>query len=60
MEALYYTFAGAALYLIADWLLQRIEVHLGKRLEHRTLVFFAIILVLALGSFAAIRNFTAT
>lgn len=60
MEALYYTLAGAALYLIADWLLQRIEVHLGKRLEHRTLVFFAIILVLALGSFAAIRNFTAT
>ncbi len=59
MEAVYFTVAGIALYLLADWLLDRLEVRLGRRLEHRTLVFFAFLLTLALASFAVIRRLAA-
>lgn len=58
MEALYFTIVAIALYFIADWLLDRFERGLGRRLEHRSLVFFAILLGLALASFALIRIYT--
>lgn len=56
MEALYLTGVGIALYFLSDWILQRLEVVYGRRFEHRTLVFFGILLVLALTSFALIRR----
>ena len=56
MSAIYFTLAGIALYLGADWLLERIEIHRGERLEHRTLVFFGILLALALAAFALLRS----
>lgn len=55
MEAVYYTITAVALYFISDWILQRIEIAAGRRFEQRTLIFFAILLGLALISFAAIR-----
>ena len=58
MEAITYTLVAIVLYLFADWLLVRIEVHVGKRLEHRSLIFFAILLTLALTSFWLIRLYT--
>ena len=48
MEILYYTLTAIALYFLSDWLLDRIEAAMGRRLPRRNLVFFAIILVLAL------------
>lgn len=54
MEIVYYTLAGIALYFISDWLLERIEQARGKRFENRSVIFFAIILVLALVSFQVI------
>ncbi|HSD60528.1 MAG TPA: hypothetical protein VLC55_06710 [Burkholderiales bacterium] len=51
MEILYFTAVAVGLYFIADWLLDRIEVARGKRFEYRQVVFFAIILVLALATF---------
>jgi len=48
MEILYYTLTAIALYFLADWLLDRIEAVLGRRFKYRSLVFFAIILSLAL------------
>ena len=56
MEAIYYTLAGIVLYVTSDWILQRAEIALGRRLEHRTLVFFAIILTLSFAAFALIRQ----
>ena len=56
MSAIYFTLAGIALYLVSDWLLERIEVHRGERLEHRTLVFFGILLALALVTFPLLRS----
>ena len=56
MAAIYFTLAGIALYLAADWLLERIEVRRGERLEHRTLVFFGILLGLALVTFPLLQR----
>ncbi|MGI9224110.1 MAG: hypothetical protein ACR2QX_06500 [Woeseiaceae bacterium] len=58
MEAITYTLVAIVLYLFADWVLVRIEVRAGKRLEHRSLIFFAILLTLALTSFWLIRLYT--
>ncbi len=55
MDFIYYTLAGIALYVLSDWILQRLEIKLGKRLEYRSLIFFGIILTLALISFSLIR-----
>jgi len=48
MEILYYTVTAVVLYFVADWLLDRIETAQGRRFKFRSLIFFAIILVLAL------------
>jgi hypothetical protein len=59
MEAVYFTLTAVVCYLVSDWALKRMEATAGRRFEHRTLIFFAIILSLALLSFALIRNFAA-
>jgi hypothetical protein len=56
LEAIYYTLAAIALYFTSDWVLQRIEHFYGRRFEHRSIVFFAIILSLALITFSIIRR----
>ena len=56
MAAIYFTLAGIALYLVANWLLERIEIHRGARLEHRTLVFFGLLLGLALATFPLLQS----
>jgi hypothetical protein len=58
MEALYFTAVAIILYLGADWILNRIEAAIGRRLENRTIVFFGILLTMALVSFALIRVYT--
>jgi len=58
MEILYFTFTAIFLYLGADWILNRVEAAVGRRLEYRSLIFFAILLVVALTSFTLIRNFS--
>ena len=54
MSIVYFTLAAAFLYLFSDWLLERVEVTAGRRFEHRSLVFFSVLLTLALTSFALI------
>ena len=56
MEALYFTVTAVALYFVSDRILNRIEIVAKRRFEHRTLIFFAILLTLALASFALIRK----
>jgi DMSO/TMAO reductase YedYZ heme-binding membrane subunit len=56
MEMLYFTLAAVLLYLGADWILNRIEVMVDRRFEYRSIIFFAILLVMALSSFALIRH----
>jgi len=56
MEMIYYTVAAVLLYLVSDWILNRIEIRRGKRFEHRSLIFFAIILVLSVALFNLIQQ----
>lgn len=58
MEIIYFTAVAIVLYLVSDWLLERIEVAAGRRFEHRSLLFFAILLGLALLTFSLIRTYT--
>ena len=58
MSILYFTLLAALLYLFSDWVLQRVEVAVGRRFEHRSLIFFAILLTLALTSFSLLGNLT--
>ena len=58
MSAVYFTIVAALLYLFSDWLLQRLEISAGRRFEHRSLIFFAILLSLALTSFSLIQQYT--
>jgi hypothetical protein len=55
MAMIWFTLVAVALYLVSDWLLERVEVAMGKRLEHRSLIFFAILLSLALVTFSIIQ-----
>lgn len=55
-QLILFTVVGAALYLGADALLERIERLRGRRLPHRSLIFFALILTLALVSFSLIER----
>ena len=57
MEMIYFTVAAVLLYLLSDWILNQIEIRRGERLEHRSLIFFAIILVLSLVLFNLIQRF---
>jgi Ca2+/Na+ antiporter len=58
MSIVYFTLVAIILYVVADWLLERIEVAAGKRFQHRSLIFFAILLSLALTSFSVIQHYT--
>lgn len=56
MEILYFTLAAILLYIAADWILGRIETAAGRRFQYRSLIFFAILLIMALSSFTLIRQ----
>ena len=58
MSIVYFTLVAALLYLFSDWVLQRVEVAVGRRFEHRSLIFFAILLTLALTSFSLLGDMT--
>ena len=60
MQIILFTLVAVALYFVSDWVLQRIEGALGRRLEHRTLLFFAILLSSALVSFHFIEKLAGT
>ena len=55
-----YTVAAVLLYLVSDWILNQIEIKRGERLEHRSLIFFVIIMVLAMSTFTLIERMAGT
>jgi hypothetical protein len=55
MDIVYFTVIAIGVYFAADWLLDRIERRRGERFENRQVVFFAIILPLALAAFWLMR-----
>jgi len=58
MEIIYFTLTAILLYLAADWILRRMETAAGKRFEKRSLIFFALLMTMAVTSFTLIRSLT--
>lgn len=58
MEIVYFTLVAALLYLLSNWLVERLEIAAGRRFEYRSLLFFVILLTLAMISFYLIRLYT--
>jgi hypothetical protein len=58
MEIIYFTLTAVILYVAADWILKRMETAAGKRFEKRSLIFFAILMTMAVTSFALVRTLT--
>ena len=58
MQYIYFTLVAALLYLASSWIVDRIEIAAGKRFENRSLLFFGILLTLALVTFSAIQAYT--
>jgi hypothetical protein len=57
MEILLFTALAVVLYLVADRALNALEVRAGRRFEYRSLIFFAILLALAIAVFSAVQRF---
>ncbi|MDH3273023.1 MAG: hypothetical protein OEM99_00640 [Gammaproteobacteria bacterium] len=58
MQIVYFTLVAAILYLGANWIVDRIEIAAGRRFKYRSLLFFGILLTLALVSFKLISVYT--
>lgn len=56
MEFIYYTIAAIVLYGASDFILNRIEIKMGKRLPNRSFIFLIIIMTLAIGSFNLLQS----
>lgn len=59
MEIVLFTLVAAALYFGTDGLLKYLEARRGQRFQQRSLIFFAIILVLALVTFEVLQRLLA-
>ena len=57
MQFLYFIIVAIVSYFLADQILQWLERFLDRTLEQRQLIFFGILLVLLLSSFAVVRSF---
>ena len=57
VQILLFTALAVVLYLVADRALNALEVRAGRRFEHRSLIFFAILLALAIAVFSAVQRF---
>jgi hypothetical protein len=56
MQILLFTALAIVLYVASDRLLLALEMRAGRRFEYRSLIFFAILLVLAVIAFAAVQR----
>ncbi len=57
MQMVLFTLIAIGLYFLADRLLQALEVRAGRRFEYRSLIFFALLLALAVITFALVQRF---
>jgi hypothetical protein len=55
MDLLYFTVIAVGLYFLADWLLDRAERARGARFKHRDMIYFGIMLTVALLTFSLVN-----
>jgi hypothetical protein len=56
VQILLFTALAVVLYLVADRVLDALELRAGRRFEHRSLIFFGILLGLAVVTFAIVQR----
>ncbi len=56
MQILLFTTLAVVLYLVADRVLNALELRAGRRFEYRSLIFFVILLLLALLAFSLVQS----
>ena len=56
MDLLYFIIVAVVLYIAADRILRFAEERAGRRFENRSIIFFGLLLGLALITFAILRN----
>jgi predicted PurR-regulated permease PerM len=56
MEIVLFTLVAIAIYFAADWILRTLEARRGAPFKNRSIIFFAIILPLALIVFSVMEN----
>lgn len=56
MDILLLVLVGIGLYFVSDWILRQVERYRGEPFVDRTLIFFAIFLILALLIFQVLRR----
>jgi len=59
MQILLYTVTAILLYVVSDWILVKLEKFRGKPFAARSIVFFMIILILAIVVFEGLQQFLA-
>lgn len=57
MQIVLFTVVAVVLYLVADRILDALEQRAGRRFENRSLVFFVILLVLAVATFSLVQRY---
>jgi hypothetical protein len=57
MQFVLFTVLAIVLYLVSDRVLLALESRAGRRFENRSLIFFAILLTLAVVTFAVVQRF---
>ena len=57
MTTVYFTLAAIVLNLLSDRVLDLLERRAGRRFEHRSMIFFGLLLASSLVAFAVIRRF---
>ncbi len=57
MQIVLFTVLAAVLYLVSDRLLNVLELRAGRRFEYRSVIFFAILLALAMVAFSIVQRF---
>jgi len=55
LEVIYYTLIAGGLYLVSNWILDRLEVSRGERFKYRSVIFFFIMLTLVFIAFSLIN-----
>jgi hypothetical protein len=56
MQIVLFTVLAVVLYLVSDRLLVALETRAGRRFEYRSLIFFAILLALAVVTFTVVQR----
>jgi cytochrome c biogenesis factor len=56
VQMLLFTALAVALYVVADRALNALEVRAGRRFEYRSLIFFVILLALAVLAFSTVQH----